>query len=424
MSESKNNSKKSDSSYGNFPYQKIKNSNRTFLSDNRKKKIYNKIKLKNNESNNLRIYNYYSKLKKNNSQEYIDFNITNKTNKLNIQNNSTMNLDSNNKTILIDNKKLFKKIHQNKKFINLKNQSHNINNSNNINKSTNYIDSKTLDDTKSKLDIQNSQNINLNIISNINKDIINHQKEIQNEIQNEIYNDSENKKHIKIVLPPLSKYNKKNYSKKPLSYLIKSKSKNISANDIYLHYLKENEIEKSKNKIEYNSTLAKFSKYLKDNDYKKFNYDLGKIYGDDKNFNNRINEIKKNNNIAFKKDFEIQNYQKTLLKLLKKRISDKSMENLDKSYKIFNERNFGMMIPRGRYISLADKLKDFLSKEIYEKMKRMDRNYKIFLEKNEEMKHRNSIEFKDKNNFYKALNKTIFSFGKKKKDEGKGEFDF
>ena len=98
------------------------------------------------------------------------------------------------------------------------------------------------------------------------------------------------------------------------------------------------------------------------------------------------------------------------------------MENLDRSYKLFNERNFGMMIPRGRYINLANKLKDFLSKEIYEKVKKMDRNYKIFLEKNEEMKHRNSLEFKNKNNFYKALNKTIIDFGRKKKDKEKKEF--
>ena len=416
MSDYKKNSKKSDSSYRNYSYKKIKDSNRSVCSDNRKNKIYNNIKLTNNESNIMGVNNYLSKLKKNYSQENINFSNINKRNELNIINNITVNLDSNNyKNILIDNKKLLKKIYQNKKINNLKSQyfnKNNINNSNIINKSTNYIDSKTLDDTKSKLENQNNPNIN----SNINEDIINSHSQIQNE------NNEEDPKHIKIVLPPLSKFIKKIPMKKNVSYLIKSKNKNISANDIYLHYLKENEIEKSKNKIEYNSTLVEFSKYLKDNDYKKFNYDLEKIYGDDKNFVKRINELKKNNNIAFKKDFNIQDYQRTLLKLLKKRISDKSMENLDQSYKLFNERNFGMMIPRGRYINLADKLKDFLSKEIYEKVKRMDRNYKIFLEKNEEMKHRNSLEFKNKNNFYKDLNKTIIAFSRKKKDKEKKEF--
>ena len=420
MSDCKNDSKKPDSSCRNYTNKKIKDSNRSVCSDNRKNKIYNNIKLTNNESNIMGVNNYLSKLKKNYSQEYINFSNINKRNELNIINNITVNLDSNNnKNILIDNKKLLKKIYQNKKINNLKSQylnKNNINNSNIINKSTNYIDSKTLDDTKSKLENQNNPNIN----SNINEDYINSQSQIQNGNQNE--NNEEGQKHIKIVLPPLSKFIKKNRMKKNVSYLIKSKNKNISANDIYLHYLKENEIEKSKNKIEYNSTLVEFSKYLKDNDYKKFNYDLEKIYGDDKNFVKRINELKKNNNIAFKKDFNIQDYQRTLLKLLKKRISDKSMENLDQSYKLFNERNFGMMIPRGRYINLADKLKDFLSKEIYEKVKRMDRNYKIFLEKNEEMKHRNSLEFKNKNNFYKALNKTIIDFGRKKKDKEKKEF--
>ena len=416
MSDYKNNSKKTDSNYLIYTYKKIKDSNRSVFSENRKSKIYNNIKLNNNESNIMGVNNYLSKLKKNYSQEYINFSNKNKRNELNIINNITVNLDSNNnKHILIENKKLLKKIYQNKKINNLKSQSlskNNINNSNNVNKSTNYVDSKTLDDTKSKLENKDNQNI----ISNINEDIINSQSQIQNE------NKEEDPKHIKIVLPPLYKFIKKNRVKKNASYLIKSKNKNISANDIYLHYLKENEIEKSKNKIEYNSTLVEFSKYLKNNDYKKFNYDLEKIYGDDKNFIKRVNELKKNNNIAFKKDFNIQDYQRTLLKLLKKRISDKSMENLDRSYKLFNERNFGMMIPRGRYINLANKLKDFLSKEIYEKVKRMDRNYKIFLEKNEEMKHRNSLEFKNKNNFYKALNKTIISFSRKKKDKEKNEF--
>ena len=91
------------------------------------------------------------------------------------------------------------------------------------------------------------------------------------------------------------------------------------------------------------------------------------------------------------------------------------MEKLESRYKLFNERNYGMIIPRGRYISLADRLKDFLSKEIFEKVKRMYKNYIIFLEKKEELKHRNSIEFANKNNFYKKLNNTIISFNRKRK---------
>ena len=223
---------------------------------------------------------------------------------------------------------------------------------------------------------------------------------------------NQNNKSDNIILPKILNSNKKNHRKKNIPFAIRSKHKKISATDIYLHYLRENE--KDKYKLDNQSTIEDFAKYLKNNNNKKFNYSFEKIYGDDQSFINRMNEIKKNKNLAYKNDFNIQDYQRTLLKLLKKRVSDKSLENLDRRYKLFNERNFGMMIPRGRYISLADKLKDFLSKDIFEKVKRLDRNYIIFLEKKEELKHRNSIEFQNKNNFYKILNKTIISFNRKR----------
>jgi hypothetical protein len=174
--------------------------------------------------------------------------------------------------------------------------------------------------------------------------------------------------------------------------------------------LKENEKDKSKSQTVYN-----FSKYLKNNS-KKFNYGFDKIYGDNPSFICRINEIKKNNFIAYKKDFNILDYQNTLLKLLKKKVSPKNLENLESSYKLFNERNFGMMIPRGRYIDLADKLKNFLSKDIFEKVKRMDKNYLLYLEKKEEeLINKNSEEI-DLRNFNKHLNRTLMSFRKSREN--------
>ena len=374
--------------------------------------INNYKKLK-NDLKDITIKDFKSKLKKNNSQNYLGFHIPKNSSEINIINNS-INNESNNKTILIDKKKLFKNININKKTINLKNpilKSYIINNKNffnklnnsNITKSLNHVDSKTLEETKSKIEISNND-MNINVENNNNNNI--EKSNINESLVNQ------NNKSDNIILPKLSNSKKKNYRKKNLPFYIKSKHKKISANDIYLHYLKENE--KDKNKIDHQTTIVDFVKYLKNNDNKKFNYGFGKIYGDNQTFINRMNEIKKNNYLAYKNDFNIQDYQKTLLKLLKKRVSDKSLDNLDKSYKLFNERNFGMMIPRGRYISLADKLKDFLSKEIFEKVKRLDKNYIIFLEKKEELKHRNSIESHNKNNFYKILNKTIFSFNKKR----------
>ena len=194
------------------------------------------------------------------------------------------------------------------------------------------------------------------------------------------------------------------------AFLKKSRKEKTSANEIIIHYLKENERDTSKN-IPFNN----FKKYLKKIDYRKFNYGLDKIYGNSETFLRRLEEIKKNNIIAFKNDFNIESYQSTLLKILKKRVSEKSYIKLQTSYKLFNERNFGVLIPKGRYINLAEKLKDFLSKDIYEKMKKTDRNYLLYLRKQKEEKNKKEIENQSKFSFYQKLNKTLRVFDQKKR---------
>ncbi len=195
-----------------------------------------------------------------------------------------------------------------------------------------------------------------------------------------------------------------------MPYILKSRKEHISANDIILHYLKENERDNSKN-----IPIINFKKYLEYTDDKKFNYGLDKIYGNSEKFLKRVEEIKKNNIIAYKKDFNIENYQNALLKILKKRVSQQNHQKLQKSYKLFNERNFDIIIPRGRYFNLAEKLKDFLSRDIYEKMKRTDRNYLLYLNKKEDQKRKYEVENKTKNDFYQKLNKTLKLFHKKLK---------
>jgi len=199
-------------------------------------------------------------------------------------------------------------------------------------------------------------------------------------------------------------------ARKKMSFLLKSKKKKVSANEIIIHYIKENERDNSKN-IPFNE----FTKYLKNNEFVKFNYGIDKIYGNTKSFLRRVEEIKKNNVIAYKNDFNIENYQNTLLKILKKRVTEKSYNRLQKSYKLFNERNFDIIIPRGRYVNLAEKLKDFLSKDIYEKMKRTDKNYLLYLTKKEAQKSRMEKENQNRETFYKKLNMTVKSFNKKMK---------
>ena len=394
--------------YSKLPLLNKKESNlkKNNIKDNSFKKVLFKFKNINNNNliNNIYLTNNESSLLKNNSQNYINsHNIENIEKKYNskISNHSVININNNlNKTFLSNNKNIFHKIYLNKnkipkKIIISKNLEENDINKRNNNKSIDNI--KTFEETKSKLDYSN---VDINGINkNSNNDIsylinINHNK---SSINPKI-------KNIKILKYKSFKKNNKKENK----FLLKLKQKNlISTKDIYLYYLKENEKDRSQNNSIYN-----FSKYLK-NHNGKFNYGFDKIYGNNQSFISRINEIKNNNSIVYKKDFNILDYQKTLLKLLKKKVSPKYLENLEASYKLFNERNFGMMVPRGRYIDLAEKLKDFLSKEMFEKVKMMDKNYMIYLEKKEEILNRNNEEY-NKKFFYKNLNNTISSFNKKR----------
>ena len=394
--------------YSKLPLLNKKESNlkKDNIKDNSFKKVLFKFKNINNNNliNNIYLTNNESSLLKNNSQNYINsHNIENIEKKYNskISNHSVININNNlNKTFLSNNKNIFHKIYLNKnkipkKIIISKNLEENDINKRNNNKSIDNI--KTFEETKSKLDYSN---VDINGINkNSNNDIsylinINHNK---SSISPKI-------KNIKILKYKSFKKNNKKQNK----FLLKLKQKNlISAKDIYLYYLKENEKDRSQSNSIYN-----FSKYLK-NHNGKFNYGFDKIYGNNQSFISRINEIKNNNSIVYKKDFNILDYQKTLLKLLKKKVSPKYLENLEASYKLFNERNFGMMVPRGRYIDLAEKLKDFLSKEMFEKVKMMDKNYMIYLKKKEEILNKNNEEY-NKKFFYKNLNNTISSFNKKR----------
>ena len=430
MNAAPKNLSKSETYYNNFPtisqkeIAKLKtnldenNFNRSILKKSKKhssKRVLfniNKIKIKNAQTTNNRNSSYindslvrtnYSKnnndlieaLKKNEKQ--------NKVNGINLNNEII-----NNNTIEPDNKILFKNRSQENLHSILK-PKNTISNNSPVSKDShedNFIyDLNLIKELNSNdfLEPKVSEDNQLNIDS-INNPLTNNINIEEN--KERTLNTSSQKRLSKISnkLPKLNQ--KKNKSKMP--YILKSRKEHISANDIILHYLKENERDNSKN-----IPIINFKKYLEYTDDKKFNYGLDKIYGNSEKFLKRVEEIKKNNIIAYKKDFNIENYQNALLKILKKRVSQQNHQKLQKSYKLFNERNFDIIIPRGRYFNLAEKLKDFLSKDIYEKMKRTDRNYLIYLEKQEERRNRIIIENENKNNFYKILNNTLRNFDRK-----------
>ena len=127
-------------------------------------------------------------------------------------------------------------------------------------------------DTKSGL-------ANSNILINSTQNINNNQESLENfentinsnTIPNNFYRKIEPKTAGRNSLPKLHTKKKK---KGGLTFLLRSKEEKYTANDIIIHYLKENERDNSKN-IPFNE----FTKYLKNNEFVKFNYGIDKIYG-------------------------------------------------------------------------------------------------------------------------------------------------
>ena len=384
----------------------------------------NKFKIKNfqKKSNHLTSNANDSLLKTNNTKNQTDLienlkKTTENKNLSSINNITNYAFSTENKTLYKNKSQqnLYNKLRPKNNFPNIPleskdSQEDNIFNLNLFNELNNDIEPKISQDIN-----PNIQNINepLNGVQ-FNENNLDSIENLENEDNNTINTKWQNPfqntitKKASETLPKLFNSTKRKKRDKMWAFLIKSKKEKTSANDIIIHYLKANERDNSKN-----IPLNSFKKYLQKIDYKKFNYGLDKIYGNSKAFLRTIEGIKKNNIIAFKKDFDIEKYQRTLLQILKKRVSQKNYIKLQTSYKLFNERNFGMLIPRGRFINLAEKLKDFLSRDIYEKMKRTDRNYLLYLEKQEEQKHKMEIENEKKITFYQKLNKTLKSFGKK-----------
>ena len=391
--------------------------------DNDKKVLFNlnKYKIKN-------IHSKPNQLSSNANESLLKTNVTKKqtnlieTLKKNSENKNMNSINdiTNNNVISTDNKTLYKnksqeniyntlraKYNQNNILPNINdNQEENNFNIDLINDITNTIEPKDSGNFIPNID---SDNIPFNDIQ-FKQNNLESIENLENSINtNQQYQNTNNiSKADGHTLPILNRT--KRQKDKMWAFLKKSRKEKTSANEIIIHYLKENERDTSKN-IPFNN----FKKYLKKIDYRKFNYGLDKIYGNSETFLRRLEEIKKNNIIAFKNDFNIESYQSTLLKILKKRVSEKSYIKLQTSYKLFNERNFGVLIPKGRYINLAEKLKDFLSKDIYEKMKKTDRNYLLYLRKQKEEKNKKEIENQSKFSFYQKLNKTLRVFDQKKR---------
>ena len=181
---------------------------------------------------------------------------------------------------------------------------------------------------------------------------------------------------------------KNNFSK----FFYKSQSKLYTSKKIFKHYIREEERDK-----------VVPIKYFKRGGAPKSIKELKELYKtNNEKFNRRIKEIKCNKSIAFKDDFNILDYQSTLVKLLSNRISEKNLHGLQKSYVLFNEKNFGMVGPKGRFTNMAEKIKYSIPLYLYEKIKKLDvdklvSRYNYYKKINENIKNKFRKKYEKKN---------------------------
>ena len=216
--------------------------------------------------------------------------------------------------------------------------------------------------------------------------------------ENNTLNNTMNKSNYKTSLENYNnsrKFPKKhnNFSK----YFYQSQSNLFSSKRIYRHYIQEAE----KDKI-----IPE--KYFRVSGAPKHKNEIDDLYKLNINFHRRLEEIKSNKSIAYKKDFNILSYQTTLMRLVSKHLSEKNLNEMQSRYINFNQKLFGLgFAPRGRFTNLAEKIKFNVPFFLYEKIKRLDEEklisrYKYF--KNAQEKFHNRFE-KMYNNTHKELHK-------------------
>ena len=151
------------------------------------------------------------------------------------------------------------------------------------------------------------------------------------------------------------------------SYFFKiSQKDDISAKKIYKHYL-------NKSAGDIVPPIRNYKRFF-DNRSKSFLEKLSRIYCEDKNFLSSIKELKHNKKIAFKDDFNIEEYQSTLIELLDQRVSQKNLLDLQNNYKALNRKLYGLIEPKGRYTILAEKLRFNLPLYLLERFKQLDKD--------------------------------------------------
>ena len=145
-----------------------------------------------------------------------------------------------------------------------------------------------------------------------------------------------------------------------------SQSDSVGTQTIYKYYL-------NKSSSDITLPVKNFNKLFKDKTHSVYEK-LKRIYCENKNFEALIRELKDNRKLAFKDDFDIEEYQNMLLELLEKRVSQKHLIDLQDDYRELNKKLFDVFEPKGRFTFLAEKLRYNLPSFLLEKMKQLDKD--------------------------------------------------
>ena len=330
--------KKYDQDLKNSLRAKKKILNKSYSLQNLKEKEFNRIKEKYenkimNYSNRL-LENKNSKIKVNHLKNFVSMREPNRTNKIK-------------KSFFDDKIKHFEKIcinRTNTKYSrNSKEKSINLN----LTKNTNTND-ETSKEAKSFNNFYNSKST----IYKISKIKLN------NYPMSKI-NETQNKKR-QAYNPRVSSIPKHS------PFFHQSQSDAVGTQTIYKYYL-------NKSSSDITLPVKNFNKLFRDKSHSVYEK-LKRIYCENKNFEALIRELKDNRKLAFKDDFDIEEYQNMLLELLEKRVSQKHLIDLQDDYRELNKKLFDVFEPKGRFTFLAEKLRYNLPSFLLEKMKQLDKD--------------------------------------------------
>ena len=358
--------KKYDQDLKNSLRAKKKILNKSSSLQNLKEKEFNRIKEKYenkimNYSNRL-LENKNSKIKVNHLKNFVSMREPNRTNKIK-------------KSFFDDKIKHFEKIGINRK--------------------------NTKDSRNSK---EKSINLNLTKNTNTNDETSKEAKSFNNfyNSKSTIYKISK----IKLNNYPMSKINETQNKKrqaynprvssipKHSPFFHQSQSDAVGTQTIYKYYL-------NKSSSDITLPVKNFNKLFRDKSHSVYEK-LKRIYCENKNFEALIRELKDNRKLAFKDDFDIEEYQNMLLELLEKRVSQKHLIDLQDDYRELNKKLFDVFEPKGRFTFLAEKLRYNLPSFLLEKMKQLDKDSII-----------NRMNYYNQFKQFKKDKKLVIKFGRK-----------